>query len=533
MENHRRTALAAAICTVLGAGHAGAATFQVTNTNDSGPGSLRDALTQANANAEADTIDLSSISGQTITLTSGQLSTSSDTITIEGNGVTIDAGGNSRVLYSNATDLELNDLTITGGSATGTALNRGIPSGGGGIYSKYGGSLTLNDSTVTGNQAEGSGGGVAHSGAGAVSINGSTITNNTSRDNGGLSIATNGIDIDLRDSVISGNTATGSGGNVARAIDDGPFGRGLLAGSVVGGAYLVADGGNVSIERSTITANTAGAFAGVVAATRGADASLTIDRTTISNNNATGGYGGGGYLASTYEAVLTNSTVSGNTANQEAGGLVVVTGSGSELRGQTPTPVYGQTRIEFSTITANTSGTDFGGLYLASNGSQTINGSVISGNSAPANPDLGIGTGGPRGPAGGSADVTFSLIGIDPTTGTLNKDATSTALTGADPLIGPLADNGGPTQTHLPGSGSPVVDAIPSSTGGCGTTVNADQRGQPRPSGAGCDLGAVERGGIVAPAPALPVPLLDRLGLLLLAGLLGLAGLFGVRRSTG
>ncbi|MGK7295305.1 MAG: choice-of-anchor Q domain-containing protein [Candidatus Wenzhouxiangella sp. M2_3B_020] len=536
MENHRRTALAAAICATLGAGHAGAATFQVTNTNDSGSGSLRDALTQANANAEADVIDLSSISGQTITLTSGQLSTSGDEITIEGNEVTIDAGGNSRVVYSYGTDLVINDLTITGGAVSGSQITRGVPAAGGGIYSKYNGSLTLNNSTVTGNQAEGRGGGISHSGGGALSINDSTISDNTAGSGGGLSADVGYQDIRIRNSVISGNSAIGLPGGTERAIEEGPFGRGLAGYSAAGGVYLVGYYGNVSIEDSTITANTAGSFGGVAAAALGPDVTLTIAGTTISNNDATAGYAGGGYLASTNTSELVNSTISGNSATQEVGGLIIATGSGSyAARGDAPTPTYGQTRIDFSTVTANTSGSDFGGLFLSSNGSQTVNASVISGNSATNDPDIAVGggAGALRGAPGGTgtADVTFSLIGVDPTTGTLNKDATSTSLTGANPQLGSLADNGGPTRTHLPAPGSPLLDAIPPGSGGCGTSVTADQRGEPRPAGTGCDIGAVERGGSVA--EALPVPVLDRLGLLLMAGLLGLAGLLGFRRGSG
>jgi hypothetical protein len=56
----------------------------------------------------------------------------------------------------------------------------------------------------------------------------------------------------------------------------------------------------------------------------------------------------------------------------------------------------------------------------------------------------------------------------------------------ADPLLGPLADNGGPTQTHALSMGSPALDVA---TGVC---PGADQRGDSRPGGAACDLGAYE-----------------------------------------
>jgi CSLREA domain-containing protein len=63
-----------------------------------------------------------------------------------------------------------------------------------------------------------------------------------------------------------------------------------------------------------------------------------------------------------------------------------------------------------------------------------------------------------------------------------------------DPLLGALTDNGGPTLTHLPGVGSPARDAVPAGTAVlCDDVLSADQRGLPRPSGAACDVGAVER----------------------------------------
>jgi hypothetical protein len=76
-------------------------------------------------------------------------------------------------------------------------------------------------------------------------------------------------------------------------------------------------------------------------------------------------------------------------------------------------------------------------------------------------------------------------------------NATSNVKTPNDPVLGALANNGGPTQTLLPLVGSPLLDAIPPAS--CGAPV--DQRGVTRPQGPGCDIGAVEVE-YVAPAPA-------------------------------
>ena len=80
---------------------------------------------------------------------------------------------------------------------------------------------------------------------------------------------------------------------------------------------------------------------------------------------------------------------------------------------------------------------------------------------------------------------TIGIIAVDPPLTAIDSIVEGT------PLLGPLTDNGGPTRTHAPRPGSPVIDA-----GGCSTAVPTDQRGVARPA-AGCDLGAVE---------ALPLP---------------------------
>ena len=122
------------------------ATFTVTNTNDSGAGSLREAITNANANAEADVINLPA---GTYTLTSGELDITSEvTITGAGAGTTIiDGNSDSRVFHLNDSNstLTLTDLTIQGGDTTGD---------GGGIFVNDGSAqLIATRVIVTGNNA--------------------------------------------------------------------------------------------------------------------------------------------------------------------------------------------------------------------------------------------------------------------------------------------------------------------------------------------------------------------------------------------
>jgi len=90
-----------------------------------------------------------------------------------------------------------------------------------------------------------------------------------------------------------------------------------------------------------------------------------------------------------------------------------------------------------------------------------------------------------------------NLIGDGNATGNFNQGGDQTGV--ADPGLGPLADNGGPTETHAPMAGSPAIDAV---TGTCPPPAD-DQRGVARPQGAACDIGSVEV--MAAPSPDLAV----------------------------
>lgn len=528
-SGHIRKTLAAGIVAALGSHAADAAVFNVTNNNDAGAGSLRDALLQANGNMEADTIDLSAISGQTISLTSGVLQTFYDDVTINGAGVTIDAGGNSGVLYAYFSDVTINELTITGGSSTY----------GGGIQGKYG-ALTLNDSVVTGNSAEIGGGIFASSYSGDISFNRSQITGNTAYTGGGLYVISYNDDVNLIDSVISGNSADEDAApdspprtsRLAARLDErfpgwrDSRGVGLLGGGpVAGGGIARTYYGDVRISGTTIAGNSSDGEIGGLGAISGLG-DVSIETSTFSANQAADGLGGG-VAVGKYEVLLRNSTISGNSSDGDGGGFAAYAifsyGGG---KGTTGKGGNGVLALEFLTVTNNSSATAGGGLSLYSYGSLDIVASTIAGNTAPVDPDINF-----IEPAQ-TADVAFSLIGVDPSTGTLNKDAVSTALTGQNPLLGPLADNGGPTLTHLPAGASPLIDVIPPGDAGCGTTITVDQRGEARPTGPGCDIGALELTG--TPPPVIPeataVPMFDRIGLAIMAGLVGLLGLFGLRR---
>ena len=132
-------------------------TFTVTNTQDSGTGSLRDAIAKANAHSEADKINFASQVAGTITLTSGPL-TITDDVKINGPGagqLTVSGGNVSRVFeieggsFGGAGQVTIKGLTITQGLATEDAT---FPASGGGILDLEA-DVTLKDDVLTANQA--------------------------------------------------------------------------------------------------------------------------------------------------------------------------------------------------------------------------------------------------------------------------------------------------------------------------------------------------------------------------------------------
>jgi hypothetical protein len=181
----------------------------VTNTNDSGPGSLRDALASAN---NGDEITFA-ITG-TITLTSGELLVDRS-ITILGPGaenLAVDGDANSRVFHigPDAT-VTLSDLTVTNGYACCSSI------GGGGIYNDHG-TLTLEACTVSDNGALVSGGGIyndAGDGEAVLEITDSTISGNFSVSTGG-GIDSDGtlgnVHLEIVNSTLDDNSATNGGG---------------------------------------------------------------------------------------------------------------------------------------------------------------------------------------------------------------------------------------------------------------------------------------------------------------------------------
>ena len=253
-------------------------------------------------------------------------------------------------------------------------------------------------------------------------------------------------------SVVSISGITISGGNVPLGSD--------------GGGILI-NGGTLTITDSTISDNSADQGGGIF----NQGGTLTVTSSTISDNSA---IIGGGVFSNTDlsgpKTTITNTTISGNTALQRGGGVI---------------NFDGLSVIEHSTITNNTAPSGFGS-GVASVGSALTRTEVLS-TIISANPGTDVDVGQPNNTF---VSKGYNLIGTGNATGAFNQTGDQVGVT--DPKLDPLADNGGPTQTHALLTGSPAINAIPQGTNGCGTTFTEDQRGVSRPQGSACDIGSFE-----------------------------------------
>lgn len=252
-----------------------AATFEVTNLNDSGTGSLRQAVLDANGAGGADIITFQDGLTGTITLTTGVLALTGE-VDIQGPGkdvITVSGNSTSRVFHVEVgATATISGLTITAGSTTQF---------GGGVYSQ--GAVTINDSAIAGNTATVLGGG-AFSELGTMDINNTIISGNTAPLGAGIfaQIGTTTI----TNSTISGNIASTLGGGVYNQIGTTNITNSTISGNVAitGGAVYNVTGGVLAITNSTITNNTGTTAGGISNA-----ATLTLEATIVAANPTTVG----------------------------------------------------------------------------------------------------------------------------------------------------------------------------------------------------------------------------------------------------
>jgi Chlamydia polymorphic membrane protein (Chlamydia_PMP) repeat len=292
-----------------------------------------------------------------------------------------------------------------------------------------------------------------HSG-GNLTLDSVTLTDgDSSGDAGGI---LNWGTLNIVNSTISGNSATDYGGGIWSAHILNITNSTLSGNSATDGGGILIDGGAVTISNSTLSGNSViGSGGGILHA--GAQ-TLTINNSTFSGNSAVSGGGGGIRNGGTITLII-NSTFSGNTTGEGGGGI---------YNGGTITTIIN------STFSGNSAISGGGGIYNAVTLTNITN-TIIANNTV-----------------GNCSGVPTGTKNITDSTGC--SSWTDTSLVPAEDL-GPLASNGGPTQTiALLGTSAtnPAIDTGFSQS--CsGAYVNSlDQRGVTRPQGEGCDIGAYE-----------------------------------------
>jgi predicted outer membrane repeat protein len=368
----------------IGAFEAQPVTFTVRNTNDSGPGSLRQYVQDNNLLGGDNTISFAipttdpgfnPATGQfTITLTGGEIDiTQNVTLSGPGAGVLAVSGNATGRIFGTKATVNINGLNLTDGQSVGAS---------GGAINQTGGSLTLADCVLSNNHVSGNNGGAVESaGSSSLTIINCTFSGNSSDGNGGA-IDSPGVTLTVNGSTFDHNTT-----------------------NVGGGGALSIGTGTVNLTNCTFTANSAAS-------------------------------GFGGAINSNFAADFTvlNCTIAGNTAS--VGGGVINTGFGT----------FTLTNSIVANDSAAGGGNDVAGVIASGGNCLVKDTSPGSGSFTPGPGDLAAGT---------------------------------------DPMLGPLADNGGPTKTMALLHRSPAIDA-----GNAPTAPLTDQRGLPRFGNT--DIGALE-----------------------------------------
>jgi len=260
--------------------------------------------------------------------------------------------------------------------------------------------------------------------------------------------------------------------------------------STTGGGGIQNNSGNTSgvvltVKNSVISDSTADKGGGIYNRDQ---STITIINSTISGNTATGDGGG---ILSNGTLTVTGSTISGNSSGATS------TGDGNQGGGGIRDG--STTTITNSTISGNYANNGYGGGIL-NNGNLTAKNNTISGNSASISNGGGIYSNNVFNATNNIiANSTFGgdCVGqIDTNLNNLVEDGSCfdnhiNFLSG-DPMLDALADNGGSTQTLALVLGSPAIDAGDDTTCAASPVNNLDQRGVTRPAGAHCDIGAFE-----------------------------------------
>jgi hypothetical protein len=424
------------------------------------------------------------------------------TVSTGGNGGAAAGGG----IYSTSGLLSLTNTMISGqiarggsggaGASTSSGITRVGSSGngqGGGLFAS-GGMLTLANATISSNSGSTAGGGLFNS-AGTVTVSTSTLSANSASQGAGLY---NQGTVTMSSSHLLSNRGY-AGGGIDNASGTLMVGNTILSSNsaYLGGGIFNSD--TVTVSNSTLSSNAASYGGGIYNSGR-----ATVSNSAITANSAS--YGGG--IANLYAGLVTvtNSSLS---ANSSSGGGGIYNDLGNVV-------------VSSSTLSANSAGTSFssngGGIYNQGGG-VVVSNSTLSSNSAysgggilNSGPTLRLQNtilAGNRSTSGSSPDIqgsvspfsSYNLVGdgtgLSGISNGVNHNQIGTSASPLDPLLSPLADHGGPTQTYALLPGSPALDAGDPSQSG-----SPDQRGVIR-SGA-VNIGAFQASAasFVVTAPA-------------------------------
>lgn len=483
-------------------------TITVTTANDElnsdGDCSLREAIQAANTDSAVDACPAGTVS-DTVMVPAGLYTLSLaganedgnatgdldilDEVKILGSGAgstTIDGNNLDRIFHILGANVEVVGVTVVNGALT---------SGRGGAISNDGGTLLLRDSIVANSSASDCGGLANHAiGNGQAS---STLQNVQVMGNAAVStvsgIGFGGGICNIADSFGGTAMLTVTHSTVADNSAAGNLNASGMGGGVANAALTCSSCSAIAVIQTSAIRDNSGRLGGGVASsalqpTGAFTVRLTVDRTTVHGNVANGAADdykgrGGGILVASGVTRITNSTISNNlatgpgaTGTGKAGGLWVF--------GNYNEPA--QVTISNTTIAENSAITEGGGVRVSDHGGSTrvvtfIN-TIVADNIAPISPNC-------SDPLNSNVSAGFNLEDGDSCSFDHAADFTLT-----DPQLGPLQDNGGPTETHAILPPSPAVDQ-----GHC-PDAGTDQRGVPRPfdfpaaanAADGCDIGAYE-----------------------------------------
>ena len=368
------------------------------------------------------------------------------------------AGNEGGGLWNGSGLMVVDNVVIDNNVATGD----GAANGGGGIFNNGGDLQILNNTTITYNQATGtaaSGGGLL-SVDGEINITASLFESNSANRAGGAIEVIDGIltleNVDLIGNDVNGGAGTPAPGNGGGIHISGETVTTITGGQIVnnaagreGGGLWNQTGSLMTVVQVTIDGNSA----------NGADPSdggggifnnggiTEVISSTISNNQATAS-NGGGIQNNTGTTTIMTSTLSGNTAAMHGGGIY-----NDDILS-----------INASTIAFNEAMMSGGGVTNNSSMGTSLKNTIVSNNEAPMGNDVSI-------TSGVFMSEDYNLI-ADNADGVFPE--ASNDIIGELPLLEPLANNGGPTQTHaiVMGMNSPVIDA------GDPNDLFEDQRGE-------------------------------------------------------